>query len=73
MEIPSEKFDHHKFEGIVHVGFLETLDRCAGKDNLVDFDTPEFVQCVKASGINYGTFARNWLSYNSVKGKRVLI
>lgn len=62
MQYPRNKFDHHKFEIIMHEGFYETLDRCAG-DAQVDFDTPKFVECVKASAINYATFTNSWLLY----------
>jgi hypothetical protein len=28
MEYPASKQEHHKYESIIHVGFLESLDRC---------------------------------------------
>lgn len=56
--VPTNKKELNKFEAFVHSGFEESLNRCAG--NSVDFDTPEFVECIKASGINYGAFITRW-------------
>lgn len=65
---PKNKFDHHDFEAIIHEGFYETLDRCAGEEQ-VGFDTPKFVECVKASGINYNGLTRSWLLYKRNKSR----
>lgn len=39
LAVPKNKWEHHKFESILHTGFFETLNRCA-KDSSADFDTP---------------------------------
>lgn len=67
---PPNKFDHHKFEIIAHQGFLETLNRCADPALGADFDDARFVECVKASGINYNTFARQWLKFETNLARR---
>lgn len=72
MQYPRDKHNHHRYETIMHEGFYESLDRCAG-DSQVDFDTPKFVECVKASAINYATFTDRWLLYDrGVKRSRGL-
>lgn len=42
MSFIHNKMEHHKFEAIMHEGFYETLDRCAGQEE-VNFDSPQFV------------------------------
>lgn len=64
MSFPENKYDHHRLEAIIHTGFIESLDRCSTETS-ADFDTPEFVQCMKASAINYTTFAHNWNRYKN--------
>ena len=59
--VPTNKNQLNTFETYVHAGFEESLSRCAGKN--ADFDTPEFVECIKASAVNYGRIATRWQSF----------
>ncbi len=64
MSFPSDKYEHHTFESIIHTGFLESLDRCSQSKDL-EFDTPQFVECVKVSGINYASFIKKWICHKN--------
>ena len=51
-------------EALIHAGFEETLGRCTAQ---YDMENPRFVECIKASGANYGTIIPQWMNYSNIQ------
>ena len=44
--------DFHRYETAVHESFLLSLVSCSSEAG--NLESPEFTQCIKAAGINFG-------------------
>jgi hypothetical protein len=51
----------HNYETAVHDSFLRSLNYCAGLAS--SLETPEFTQCIKASGVNFGYSYNSFVQY----------
>ena len=64
MTTEAKKYDANRLEALVHAGFEETLGRCSTQ---YDMENPRFVECIKASGVNYGTIIPQWINYSNAQ------
>ena len=64
MATEAKKYDANRLEALVHAGFEETLARCTTQ---YDIENPHFVECIKASGANYGTIVPQWINYSNAQ------
>ena len=53
----------HNYETAVHDSFLRSLNFCAGAAH--SLETPEFTQCIKASGVNFAYSYNAFLKYKT--------
>ncbi len=51
----------HNYETAVHDSFLRNLNFCAKVAE--SLDNPEFTQCIKAAGVNFGYSYKAFLDY----------
>jgi hypothetical protein len=53
----------HNYETAVHESFLRSLNYCANIAR--SLETPEFTQCIKASGVNFAYSYNAFLGYKT--------
>lgn len=53
----------HNYETAVHDSFIRSLNYCASVSQ--SLETPEFTQCIKASGINFGYSYNAFVQYKT--------
>lgn len=53
--------DIHSIETAIHESFLHTLNHCSKVDE--SLDSPNFTQCIKAAGVNFGYSYQAFLQY----------
>ncbi len=53
----------HNYETAVHDSFLRNLHFCSQVAN--SLDNPEFTQCIKAAGVNFGYSYKAFIDYKT--------